>query len=87
MSLKRGNYWVVRQATVRELMGADELLMGTGASRRVGLLAVACGFGTCCSRWFWLPAVAGGPPAAAGGQMVYQVLKHRRRRHPAAQQE
>ena len=34
MSQKRGGYWVVRQAMIRELMGADELLMGTSASRR-----------------------------------------------------
>ena len=34
MSQKRGAYWVVRQAAIRELMGADELLMGTSASRR-----------------------------------------------------
>ena len=34
MSQKRGGYWAVRQAMIRELMGADELLMGTSASRR-----------------------------------------------------
>lgn len=34
MNLKRGHYWVVRQAAVRQMMSPDELLHGEGCRRR-----------------------------------------------------